>query len=136
MSLVATARSSTPAAAITPDRRPTKRFRVSRRLEAKREQHEEKKKSGEKKEEDGSEDVIYVDDDTPEYDGNDTNGYFQVNEILDRRTRKYGSESAGLRHVVEYCKCVNTIAVCCCLLLLLDFIAIIDDIATGRFTLQ
>ena len=33
---------------------------------------------------------------------NHTNGYFEVDAILDRRTRKYGSESAGLRHVVEY----------------------------------
>jgi hypothetical protein len=40
-------------------------------------------------------------------DGNHTNGYFEVDEILDRRTRKYGSESAGLRHVVEYCKLLN-----------------------------
>ena len=40
-------------------------------------------------------------------DGNHTNGYFEVDEILDRRIRKYGSESsAGVRYVVEYCKFV------------------------------
>ena len=39
--------------------------------------------------------------------GNHTNGYFEVDEILDRRIRKYGSESsAGVRYVVEYCKFV------------------------------
>ena len=43
-------------------------------------------------------------DTTQEYTGKNINGYFEVDEILDRRTRKYGSEANGLRHVVEYCK--------------------------------
>ena len=32
----------------------------------------------------------------------DPSRYYLVDEVLDRRTRKYGSETAGLRHVVEY----------------------------------
>jgi len=43
-------------------------------------------------------------DTTREYTGKNINGYFEVDEILDRRIRKYGSEANGLRHVVEYCK--------------------------------
>ena len=99
---------------ITPDR-PTKRMRISRRLEARQQQRALLKKRsndgtgvkyyGTKK---GDEDVEDVDvddeDDTPQYEGKHINGYFEVDEVLDRRTRKYGSESAGLRHVVEYCK--------------------------------
>ena len=56
------------------------------------------------------------DDDTPQYEGKHINGYFEVDEVLDRRTRKYGSESAGLRHVVEYCKFVcynNNLCIWC-----------------------
>ena len=91
---------------ITPDR-PTKRIRVSRRLKALREQEEESKKSKVYRKEkggcDGDEEKV-IEDDTPEYEGKHTNGYFEVDEVLDRRTRKYGSESAGLRHVVEYRK--------------------------------
>lgn len=96
---------SAAAANITPDR-PAKRSRVSRRLEAIREQEEKKKKAKQKSEEEDEEDAV-EEDDAPEYegkepDGDHTNGYFEVDEVLERRTRKYGSESAGLRHVVEY----------------------------------
>lgn len=108
------------AANVTPER-PAKRFRVSRRLEALRAQEEEiaaaaekKKKTRRRRGKNGKEDLVEEDDedyDAPHYeaedsrrdgDKRDTNGYFEVDEILDRRTRKYGSESAGLRHVVEY----------------------------------
>lgn len=101
---------------VTPDRpttdRPTKRVRVSLRQKARREQEEEEKKLSASKVKCGDDGVTKEEvDDTPMYeaannvdDGNHTNGYFEVDEILDRRTRKYGSENAGLRHVVEYCK--------------------------------
>jgi len=94
---------------ITPDQ-PTKRLRVraSRRLEARREQEEEEEENKKKKSKnENEEEVIFEEDNAPQYetkdqDGNHTNRYFEVDEILDRRTRKYGSECAGLRHVVEY----------------------------------
>jgi hypothetical protein len=39
------------------------------------------------------------------------NGYYQVDDILDRRMKKYGSESSGgVRHVVEhreFCYCIQ-----------------------------
>mmetsp|Transcript_38829 Transcript_38829/g.93413 ORF Transcript_38829/g.93413 Transcript_38829/m.93413 type:complete len:682 (-) Transcript_38829:36-2081(-) len=92
------------ARAITPNR-PTKRVRASRRLEVLREHGEDtkkKSKSGRSVGEDGDDEAFGDDDNTPKYEGNHTNGYFEVDEVLDRRTRKYGSESAGLRHVVEY----------------------------------
>ena len=110
------------AANITPDR-PTKRVRMSRRVEARQQQRALLKKRsndgtgvkyhGTKKgdAEDVEETVDVDDDDTPQYEGKHINGYFEVDEVLDRRTRKYGSESAGLRHVVEYCKSQ------CCLVL-------------------
>ena len=100
---------------ITPDR-PNKRVRMSRRLEARQQQRELLKKrsndgtgvkyygSTKNKGDEDVEDVDDDDDDTPQYEGKHINGYFEVDEVLDRRTRKYGSESAGLRHVVEYCK--------------------------------
>ena len=53
----------------------------------------------------GDDDAMEASNDTTsEYTGKNINGYFEVDEILDRRTRKYGSEANGLRHVVEYCK--------------------------------
>ena len=110
---------------ITPDR-PTKRVRVSRRLEALRSQQEKEQKLSPAEEsgiraksgrgaakaafarragkQGGIQDLGDDSDDTPEYEGTNTNGYFEVDKILDRRTRKYGSESAGLRQVVEYRK--------------------------------
>jgi len=51
-----------------------------------------------------NDDAMEASNDTAEYTGKNINGYFEVDEILDRRTRKYGSEANGLRHVVEYCK--------------------------------
>ena len=85
--------------------------RVSRRLEAARRDKEEKSKRTKKAK--NMEDVACEDGEggtspqcgkskADEGDRNHTNGYFEVDDILDRRTRKYGSESAGLRHVVEY----------------------------------
>jgi len=54
---------------------------------------------------DNDDDALEASNDTTrEYTGKNINGYFEVDEILDRRTRKYGSEANGLRHVVEYCK--------------------------------
>lgn len=113
-SIVATASSSSSAddadasssaANITPERRPAKRIRASRRLEARREQQEvEGEKAARKCKSDNDNDEV---EDVPKYEAEDTNhvnGYFEVDDILDRRTRKYGSESAGLRQVVEYCK--------------------------------
>ena len=115
------------AANITPDR-PTKRVRMSRRVEARQQQRALLKKRsndgtgvkyhGTKKgdAEDVEETVDVDDDDTPQYEGKHINGYFEVDEVLDRRTRKYGSESAGLRHVVEYCKFVcynNNLCIWC-----------------------
>lgn len=107
------------AANITPDR-PTKRVRMSRRVEARQQQRALLKKRsndgtgvkyhGTRKGDEDEEETVDVDDDTPQYEGKHINGYFEVDEVLDRRTRKYGSESAGLRHVVEYCKSQ------CCLL--------------------
>ena len=115
------AAAATSASNITPDR-PTKRVRMSRRVEARQQQRALLKKRsndgtgvkyhGTRKgdAEDVLETVDVDDDDTPQYEGKHINGYFEVDEVLDRRTRKYGSESAGLRHVVEYCKSQ------CCLL--------------------
>mmetsp|Transcript_29778 Transcript_29778/g.54045 ORF Transcript_29778/g.54045 Transcript_29778/m.54045 type:complete len:672 (-) Transcript_29778:40-2055(-) len=99
--LTSTSEEAATAANITPDR-PTKRVRLSRRLEALRDQEKKVKAKGNKHQEEEVEE-----EDAPQYEANDedrkhTNGYFEVDEILDRRTRKYGSESAGLRHVVEY----------------------------------
>jgi hypothetical protein len=85
--------------------------RVSRRLEAARRDQEEKSKRTKKAknmEDDACEDG--EDGTSPqceaskadEEDRNHTNGYFEVDDILDRRTHKYGSDSAGLRHVVQY----------------------------------
>ncbi|KAL7544845.1 hypothetical protein ACHAWF_008206 [Thalassiosira exigua] len=80
--------------------------RTSRRLRDAQEEEEEaerppkRTKAGEGGGDDeGAEDD---DDDAPEYVGENKGGYFEVDKVLDRRTRKYGSESAGVRHVVEY----------------------------------
>lgn len=51
-------------------------------------------------------------DDAPEYEAENINGYFEIDEILDRRVCKYstfGSQKDGFRQVVEYCK-----RCCCC----------------------
>ena len=100
------------AANVTPDR-PTKRVRLSRRLEALRDQEKKKKVKAKAKGNKHQEEEV-EEEDAPQYEANDedrkhTNGYFEVDEILDRRTRKYGSESAGLRHVVEYRKCARVL---------------------------
>jgi len=90
-------------ATVTPDRL-TKRTRASRRLAKLRELEDKKSPS-----------KLETVDSIPQFelsggprpsssnnDGDDDERYFEVNKILDRRTRKYGSETAGLRHVVEY----------------------------------
>ena len=99
----------TPPCKLTKLQRPRKRTRASRRLE-----DLEQKKN----------DLKPIGDDTPAYqpsvvrpksessDGDspqasglaedDPSRYYLVDEVLNRRTRKYGSETAGLRHVVEY----------------------------------
>ena len=85
------------AASITPDR-PTKRTRVSRRHKTHRVsvavKNDASKSSGNEEKEESP----------PEYEADNINGYFEINEILERRTKKYGSESGGLRQVVEYRK--------------------------------
>ena len=88
---------------ITPDQK-----RVSRRVSARQEQCDLLKRRseegtgakyyGKNMDTDGGDDD---DDDDRVYKKDE---YFEVDEILDRRTRKYGSESIGLRHVVEYRK--------------------------------
>ena len=92
-----------------------KRVRVSRRIAALKEHHgvvanKEKEKV---LDDDGTTRPQYYEQasSSGDDDGNHTNGYFEVDEILDRRTRKYGSESAGVRYVVEYCKfvCVHVV---------------------------
>ena len=100
---------------ITPDQ-PSKR--VSRRMSARQKQRQLLKRRseegtgakyfGKKKDTD---DVNDSDVDVEEMDSTPIvykkDEYFEVDEILDRRTRKYGSESAGVRHVVEYRKSVQ-----------------------------
>ena len=100
-------RKHTLASTITPDQK-----RVSRRSSARQEQCDLLKRRSEegtgakyygKKDTDGgdADDDNDDDDDVRVYKKDE---YFEVDEILDRRTRKYGSESVGLRHVVEYRK--------------------------------
>lgn len=86
------------ATSITPDR-PTKRTRTSPRQKTQTVSVAVKDRSGQ----DGDK-AADNEENSPEYEAENINGYFEVNEILDRRTRKFGGENGGLRQVVEYCK--------------------------------
>ena len=96
---------------ITPDR-PSKRVSVRQQqrdlLKRRSEEGTGAKYFGKKKDtNDGDDSDVDVEemDSTPVVYKKDE--YFEVDEILDRRTRKYGSEIAGVRHVVEYRKSVK-----------------------------
>ena len=77
---------------ITPDR-PSKRSRSSRRLEAhcvaKSDRNDKVNTNSQAKEKDHLQ----------EYEADNINGYFDIDQVLDRRTRRYKG-----REVVEYCK--------------------------------
>lgn len=87
-----------PPADITPER-PSKRCRSSRRSVPHR-HVKASKSSGVARKTDNDEDEA---GDVPEYEAEHINGYFEVDEILDRKTSKYSSKD-GVRQVVEYCK--------------------------------
>lgn len=83
---------------ITPDR-PSKRSRTSLRIA--------NAKPSSNKAAGNNDDV--EEEQMPEYEAENINGYFEVDEILDRRVCKYtvsksGNPKDGMRQVVEYCK--------------------------------